>query len=79
MLDISPGMKPEAPIVPDNDHQNNGMVVSPDGQKFAFLSAKGTARDYYLCDAKPGSTPKKVERTGEFSTLGDTAVFIDWR
>lgn len=79
ILDISPGMKPGAPIVPDNDHQNNGMVVSPDGQKFAFLSAKGTTRDYYLCDAKPGSTPKKVERTGEFSTLGDTAVFIDWR
>lgn len=78
-LDISPEAKPGAPIVPDNDHGNNGMVVSPDGQKFAFLSAKGTVRDYYLCDTKPGSTPKKVERTGEFSTLGDTAVFIDWR
>ena len=78
-IDITPGAKPGAPIVPSNDHKNYGMVISPDGQKFVFLSLKGSAQDYFLSDTKPGSTPKKIERTGEFSTLGDTAVFIDWR
>ncbi|MEU0008018.1 hypothetical protein ABZ079_28075 [Streptomyces sp. NPDC006314] len=78
-LDISPEAKPGAPIVPSNDHHNYGMVVSPDGRRFAFLSVNGTVRDYYLCDTTSGSTPKKVQRTGEFSTLGDAAVFIDWR
>ncbi|MEQ4715849.1 hypothetical protein [Nonomuraea sp. B19D2] len=78
-LDIASGAKPGAPILPSNDHQNYGMVISPDSQRFAFLSAKGAAKDYYLCDTKPGSTPKKIERTGEFSTLGDTAAFIEWR
>ncbi|MDX3233320.1 hypothetical protein [Streptomyces sp. ME19-01-6] len=58
---------------------NYDALISPDGQKFAFRSVKGAANDYYLCDTKPGSTPKKVERAGEFSTLGDTAVLIDWR
>ncbi|MEU7855615.1 hypothetical protein [Nonomuraea sp. NPDC049141] len=78
-LDIASGAKPGAPIVPSNDYNNHAMVISPDGQRFAFLSEKGAAKNYYLCDTKPGSTPQKVERTGEFSTLGDTAAFIEWR
>ncbi|MGP3961681.1 hypothetical protein ACTWPT_37360 [Nonomuraea sp. 3N208] len=78
-LDIASGAKPGAPILPSNDHDNHAMVISPDGQRFAFLSQKGAAMDYYLCDTKPGSTPQKVERTGEFSALGDTAAFIEWR
>lgn len=78
-LDIAPGAKPGPPILPSNDHRNSAMVISPDGGRFAFLSQKGAALDYYLCDTKPGSTPQKVERTGKFSTLGDTAAFIEWR
>ncbi|MBB5780214.1 PD40 domain-containing protein [Nonomuraea jabiensis] len=78
-LDIASGAKPGAPIVPSNDYDNHAMVISPDGQRFAFLSEKGAATDYYLCDTTPGSTPQKVERTGEFSALGDTAAFIEWR
>ncbi|GAA3220883.1 hypothetical protein [Nonomuraea helvata] len=78
-LDIAAGAQPGAPILPSNDHDNHAMVISPDGQRFAFLSQKGAAINYYLCDTKPGSTPQKIERTGEFSTLGDTAAFIEWR
>ncbi|MDN5383482.1 MULTISPECIES: hypothetical protein [Streptomyces] len=78
VLDIASEAKP-VPVVPGNDHRNYGMVVSPDGQKFAFLSPKGTASDYFLCGTEPGSTPKKIQRTGESATLGDFAVFIEWR
>ncbi|WP_433513473.1 hypothetical protein ACQP2T_59520 [Nonomuraea sp. CA-143628] len=78
-LDIASGARAGAPIVPSNDYSNHAMVISPDGQRFAFLSQKGAAINYYLCDTKPGSTPQKVERTGKFSTLGDTAAFIEWR
>ncbi len=78
-LDIAPGAKPGPPILPSNDHRNRALVISPDGRRFAFLSQKGAAMDYYLSDTKPGSTPQKIERTGEFATLGDTAAFIEWR
>ncbi|MGW0434518.1 hypothetical protein ACWDV4_18515 [Micromonospora sp. NPDC003197] len=42
-----------------------------------FLSAAGTEREYWITATKPGATPQKVERTGEFSVLGDTAVFVE--
>ncbi|TDE39903.1 hypothetical protein E1295_32715 [Nonomuraea mesophila] len=78
-VDTTPGAEPGAPIVPENDHRNEPMVISPDGQRFVFLSAKGAARDHFISGTEPGSTPEKVERTGPFATLGDTAVFIEWR
>ncbi|MEU6788386.1 hypothetical protein ABZ912_55145 [Nonomuraea angiospora] len=78
-LDIASGAKSGAPILHGNDHDNHAMVMSPDGQRFAFLSQKGAAMDYYLSDTKPGSMPQRVERTGKFSALGDTAAFIEWR
>ncbi|MFG6193968.1 hypothetical protein [Nonomuraea sp. JJY05] len=78
-LDTASDAKPGAPIIPSNDYSNHAMVISPDGQRFAFLSENGAAKDYYLCDTKPGSTPQKVERTGKFSALGDAAAFIEWR
>jgi hypothetical protein len=78
-VDASTDAKPGAPVLPDNDHLNFAMVLSPDRQKFVFRSVKGATNDYFLSDTKPGSTPKKIKRTGAFSTLGDGAVFIDWR
>ncbi|MFD0475158.1 hypothetical protein ACFQ0B_48095 [Nonomuraea thailandensis] len=78
-LDLSAGAKPSAPILPENDHVNRGMVISPDGQRFAFLSQEGTSRDFYLSSTKPKSTPTKVEKTGSLSALSGTAVVLEWR
>ncbi|NBE97205.1 hypothetical protein FE391_30435 [Nonomuraea sp. KC401] len=61
-LGLAPGAKPGAPVVPENDHRNEVMVISSDGQRFVFLWGKGTTREHYVCDTAPGSTPKKVER-----------------
>ncbi|GAA0710935.1 hypothetical protein Drose_24940 [Dactylosporangium roseum] len=74
-----PKGKERQPILPDTNRSNIGMVISPDGGQVVFLSASGTEREYWITATKPGATPKKVERTGEFSTLGDTAVFVEWR
>jgi len=78
-FDASKDAKPGAPVLPRNDHENFAMVLSPDRQEFAFRSVKGTVSNYFLSGTKPGSTPNKVKKTGAFSTLGDGAVFIDWR
>ncbi|GAB3834127.1 hypothetical protein [Dactylosporangium cerinum] len=74
-----PTSQEQQPILPDTNRTNIGMVISPDGGQVVFLSAAGTEREYWISGTKRGATPKKVERTGEFSALGDTAVFIEWR
>ncbi|GGM48626.1 hypothetical protein ACFFX1_45000 [Dactylosporangium sucinum] len=67
------------PILPDNNRSNIGMVISPDGGQVVFLSAAGTEREYWITATRPGATPNKVARTGEFSVVGDAAVFVEWR
>ncbi|WP_460526827.1 hypothetical protein [Flindersiella endophytica] len=78
-LDLAPNATPSAPILPGNDHKNFVQVVSPDGKRFLFLSVNENARDHYLSDLEPGSTPKKAEPSGEFSALGVAVFFLDWR
>lgn len=78
-IDLTADAKPSAPILPSNDHENFVLGISPDGQRFAFLSVKETARDYYVSDLKPGSTPTKIEPNGEFANMLDTLFFLDWR
>ncbi|MEV4756098.1 hypothetical protein AB0J86_13440 [Micromonospora sp. NPDC049559] len=67
------------PLLPENDHENLGEVISPDGQRFVFVSSQGEAKDLYVAATKPGSTPQKIERTGDLAVLGPGAVMIDWR
>ncbi|WP_432968262.1 hypothetical protein [Dactylosporangium sp. CA-233914] len=74
-----PKNKEKQPILPDTNRSNIGMVISPDGGHVVFLSVARTESEYWITETKPGATPKKVERTGEFSVLGDTAVFLEWR
>ncbi|MFC4110358.1 hypothetical protein [Micromonospora zhanjiangensis] len=78
-LDLTPNAKAGAPILPSNDHRNFVLGISPDGQQFAFLSVKGTARDYYVADLKPGTTPRKIEPNAEFTSMLGTLFFLDWR
>jgi hypothetical protein len=77
--DIAVGAKKGAPILPANDHATYAMVVSPDGQKVIFLSQVEAAATYYIGDTEPGSTPTKITDSGRLTTLGDAAVFIEWR
>lgn len=70
---------PRHTILPSNNRDNTGMVISPDGARVVFLSAAGTEREYWISATQPGATPQRVEPTGEFSVLGDTAVFVEWR
>ncbi|BCJ33800.1 hypothetical protein Athai_13030 [Actinocatenispora thailandica] len=78
-LDLTPDAKLSAPILPSNDHKNFVLGISPDGQRFAFLSVKETERHYFVSDLKPGSTPKKIEPSGEFANMLDALFFLDWR
>ena len=75
----TPTSAQKRPILPDNNRENTGMVISPDSTQVVFLSAAETEREYWISATQPGATPQRVERTGEFSVLGDTAVFIEWR
>jgi hypothetical protein len=63
------------PILPDNDRDNIGMVISPDGGHVVFLSVAGTERAYWITATRPGATPKKIEIAG----LSGSAVFVEWR
>lgn len=78
-LDIAPNATAGAPILPSNDRNNYLLAISPDGQKFAFLSVKEEKRDYYVSDVKPGSTPTKVEPPAEFAQMIDKLFVLDWR
>ncbi|WP_125504935.1 MULTISPECIES: hypothetical protein [unclassified Streptomyces] len=78
-VDITPNAEPGPPIIPGSDRRNYGNVISPDGRNFVFFSTRGAERDHFISSTEPGSTPKKVERKGEFAVLGETVVFIDWR
>ncbi|MFD0746008.1 hypothetical protein ACFQ1L_32315 [Phytohabitans flavus] len=79
-LDVDGGTStPRGPILPDNDRETTGMVISPDGSQVVFLSAFEKEREYWISATQPSSTPQKVEQSGAFSVLGDTAIFIEWR
>lgn len=67
------------PLLPATNRSVTGMVISPDGAQTVFLSAAQTGREYWITPTTPGTAPRKVDRTGERSTLSDTAVFIEWR
>ncbi|WP_218037901.1 hypothetical protein, partial [Streptomyces lycii] len=64
-LGISSAEKPE-PVAPGNDRDNNdpGALARRDGQRFVFLSVRGTERKHHLCDTRPGSTPRKTAWPG---------------
>ncbi|MFE8937936.1 hypothetical protein ACFYNX_10620 [Streptomyces sp. NPDC007872] len=75
----APKSTPGPSLLPDNDHNNQPMVVAPDGRSFVFLSINGSLSHYYVSATTPGSTPRMADETGEFATLGKQAFIIDWR
>ncbi|TDO66437.1 hypothetical protein EV651_1042 [Kribbella sp. VKM Ac-2571] len=78
-LDVAPNAKPSAPILPANDHNNYVLGISPDGQRFAFLSVMESERHYYVSDLQPGSVPTKIEPPAEFSKMIGALFVLDWR
>ena len=78
-LDVTPNATRSAPILPSNDRNNYILGISPDGQKFAFLSVKEEKRDYYVSDVKPGSTPTKVGPPADFAQMLGKLFVLDWR
>ena len=78
-FDLTPNAAASGPILPSNDRNNYVLGISPDGQKFAFLSVKEEKRDYYVSDVKPGSTPTKVEPPADFARMIGKLFVLDWR
>jgi hypothetical protein len=74
----TPRAPTSAPILPSNDRENFAQIISPDGKQFLFVSQQGGVKDFYISATTPGSTPKKVEQTGDFA-VPDTAIMVDWR
>ncbi|MFG1803487.1 hypothetical protein ACGFI4_25435 [Micromonospora carbonacea] len=79
VVDVSADSTPGPKILPESGNENTGMIISPDGKRFAFASSKEDSLRYYTCDTNPNSTPVQIQETGDFATLGDNIVFIDWR
>jgi hypothetical protein len=74
----TPRAPTSASLLPSNDRKNFAQIISPDGKQFIFVSQQEDVKDFYVSATTPGSTPKKVERTGDFD-LPDTAIMVDWR
>lgn len=70
---------PSAPVLPANDYDNVPLVLSPNGRRFIFLAFRNQVVTSYVSDTRPGSTPQEIGRGGEFASLGDRALVIDWR
>ncbi|MGI5233500.1 hypothetical protein [Actinoallomurus sp. CA-142502] len=75
-----PGAAPGPVLVPANDKENEGEVISPDGKRFIFNSHRasdptGGFMGFYVAGTTPGSAPQKLT----VDALNAQTVFLEWR
>lgn len=77
---VGTGAAPGAALLPANDKENEGEVVSPDGRRFIFDSHRPDDpydgfMGFYIGGTTPGTPPQKL--TAE--ALSSQTLFLEWR
>ncbi|MFE2413615.1 hypothetical protein ACFXDE_35320 [Kitasatospora sp. NPDC059408] len=71
-------------LLPANDHENHGLLISPDSHRFLFASSEpGSPQvSVYLANtaqATPPAAPTKVPAPDSLTSAGWNAHFLEWR